>query len=107
MSETSSPRKRRLGRLEARKRVIGPWLPILALCFVIGGIVLDATVSAIPGLTSAAVGTILAWFGREAKWRGVATLALVLGVLLVLVFLAVLLIGRENIGELTQSIPGT
>jgi len=111
MSETrdrgaGSRRGRRLRRLEPKRELTGPWLPILALCFVLGALALDATVGAIPGLVAAAVGTLLAWFGREAKWRGIATLALILGILLVLVFLVVLMIGRENIGELTQSAGG-
>ena len=104
-SSAGRRRSRRLGRLEPKRRLVGAWLPILALVCVLSAVVLDATVGAIPGLVLAVVGGILAWFGREAKWRGIATLALYLGIFLALVFLAVLLIGRQNIGELTQSGP--
>jgi len=102
---TGGRRSRRLGRLEPKRKLMGAWLPILALVCVLGAIALDATVGAIPGLVLAVAGAVLGWFGREARWRGIATLALYLGIFLVLVFLAVLLIGRQNIGELTQSAP--
>ncbi|MFC2081806.1 hypothetical protein ACFLSF_03100 [Candidatus Bipolaricaulota bacterium] len=99
--------RRRLGRLAPTRKLTGPWLPVLALCFVLGGLVLDATVGAVFGLVAVVVGVILAWFGRDAKWRGMAYLALYLGIFLVLVFLVVLVIGRSNIGELTQSSAGS
>ena len=97
MSETSTPRKRRLGRLEAKKKPVGIWLPTLSLCVVLGGLVVDGMVGAVPGLIVLAVGIALAWFGRDAKGRGIATIALVLGICLLVFFLAMMLIGRENI----------
>lgn len=89
---------RPLARLAPRRQLVGIWLPVLALGLVLAGIALDATGRLIPGVLASAVGAVLAWFGRNTRWRGIAIAALFLGVLLVLASLVVYLVGQGNFG---------
>jgi len=95
---TGGRRDRGLGRLKPTKKVTGIWFPVLSLCVVLGGLVVEGLVGTGPGLLVLAVGILLAWFARDAKGRGIATIALVLGISLVLFFVLVVMVGRENIG---------
>jgi len=95
---TGGRRDRRLGRLNPKKKVTGIWFPLLSLCVVLGGVVVQGMVGTGLGILVTVAGIVLAWFARDAKGRGIATIALVLGISLVLFFVLVVLVGRENIG---------
>ena len=74
----------------------GRWIGFAAFACLLASLILNELLGMIPGFTLAIAGLILGKWGLDSKGRLVSTVALILGVVLIGVYLTVLIVGKEN-----------
>ena len=74
----------------------GRWIGFAALGCLLASLILNELLGMIPGFILAIVGLLLGKWGLDSRGRLLSTVALILCVVLIGVYLTVLIVGKEN-----------
>jgi hypothetical protein len=92
------PKTSTLGQFNPEKPLRGPGVSYVAIACVVGSFVLNSLLGWVAGVLLAIAAVVLGKLGLDSTGRGLALVALILGVVLIGVLLTILIVGRENIG---------
>ena len=74
----------------------GRWIGYAALGCLLASFILNELLGVLPGFILAITGLLLGKWGLDSKGRLLSTVALILGVVLIGIYLTVLIVGKKN-----------